>query len=553
MTMYKSPTTVCCVSDCSSRITFRNKSGFFGFPKKNSSDSGSQLLRRWIDALKITKKLTRHMKVCQRHFKDEDFTNQDGKKVLKPDAVPSNFLPTVWRNKFHPRDYGKLIKLLEMRGIGRLRLCFEAKLGRNIRKSMKVKSKFNKERKKTQTKPFPVKMNGETAIANGGVKNGGADDVMLVSTTAEGDPTAQATVPAPILAIQPSTDPFTSEIDIKDEPFSDHEETIEEMLAKMNDEPIEPKEKRTGANKDSTNITTDPPTTTNAKSSCQMCEKEPCQCKEKQKENNACNICGKGFETSKLLSSHMATHQQAGGDKAKVDIACEICMIGFGSPQQLEEHNKSLHSKPPPRPYVCILCNESFKAKTILMEHVARHAIINNFQCKVCSGYFPNKDDLDSHFRGHRIMKREYSCRECKMILKTRAACWDHLNLHLRGRSKAVGIPCEVCGRILSTRITLKEHMLIHSGEKPFECQLCGRKIRHRVNFLLHVQGHTLGLPHQCSSCGMSFNKKSELNLHVSNEHPEQKDYDCSICGIKFKTESRFLKHAVTHDAHLEE
>ncbi|KAF6207228.1 hypothetical protein GE061_018468 [Apolygus lucorum] len=539
MTMYKSPTTVCCVSDCSSRITFRNKSQFFGFPKKNSSVGGSQLLQRWIEALKITKKLTRHMKVCQRHFKDEDFTDQGGKKVLKHDAVPSNFLPTIWRNKFHPRDYGKLIKLLEMRGIGRLRLCFEAKLGRKIRKSMNVKKKSNKAKK-------PVKMNGEAVILNGDAKNGGTDDVELVPTTGEGGSATQATVPAPIPVVQTSADPFTSEIDIKDEPFSDHEETIEEMLAKMNDEPIEPKEKSTDFNKGSA----DPPIAT---SSCNTCEKEPCQCKERPKGNHVCNVCGNGFDTEKLLSSHQLTHQQTGGDKAKVDIACEICMIGFGSTQQLEEHNKTLHSKPPPRPYVCILCNESFKAKTILMEHVAKHAIINNFQCKVCSGFFPNKDDLDSHFRGHRIMRREYSCRECKAVLKTRAACWDHLNLHLRGRSKAVGIPCEVCGRILSTRITLKEHMLIHSGEKPFECQLCGRKIRHRVNFLLHVQGHTLGLPHQCSTCGMSFNKKSELNLHVSNEHPEQKDYDCSICGIKFKTESRFLKHAVSHDARLEE
>ncbi|CAB0003699.1 unnamed protein product, partial [Nesidiocoris tenuis] len=58
------------------------------------------------------------------------------------------------------------------------------------------------------------------------------------------------------------------------------------------------------------------------------------------------------------------------------------------------------------------------------------------------------------------------------------------------------GYPCDVCGRVLSTRITLKEHVARHSKEKPYECQLCGRQIRSKMDFLLHVQGHTLGLPH---------------------------------------------------------
>lgn len=49
------------------------------------------------------------------------------------------------------RDYGRLIKLLEFRGIGRLRLCFEAKLGRRLRKAErkeKIKAlKINEENK----------------------------------------------------------------------------------------------------------------------------------------------------------------------------------------------------------------------------------------------------------------------------------------------------------------------------------------------------------------------------------------------------------------------
>lgn len=67
------------------------------------------------------------------------------------------------------------------------------------------------------------------------------------------------------------------------------------------------------------------------------------------------------------------------------------------------------------------------------------------------------------------------------------------------------------------------------------------------------VSGHSLGQPHICHLCGMGFAKKMELQSHTAAEHPEDRPYLCTICGIRFRSETRFLKHAVSHDAHLED
>ena len=48
---------------------------------------------------------------------------------------------------------------------------------------------------------------------------------------------------------------------------------------------------------------------------------------------------------------------------------------------------------------------------------------------------------------------------------------------------------CEICGKQLTDKKRLKDHMLIHTGEKPFTCEYCGKQFRRKDKMQEHKRG----------------------------------------------------------------
>ena len=44
--------------------------------------------------------------------------------------------------------------------------------------------------------------------------------------------------------------------------------------------------------------------------------------------------------------------------------------------------------------------------------------------------------------------------------------------------------PCETCGRVFTAKITLRQHMITHTEDKPFTCEFCGKSFRSRDSYL---------------------------------------------------------------------
>lgn len=78
MCSYRSPEKVCCVFRCHFRVSSENKASIklHEFPLKGTLFKGEDLFFKWIEAIKLPSRITKEMKVCSRHFTEEDFTIQ---------------------------------------------------------------------------------------------------------------------------------------------------------------------------------------------------------------------------------------------------------------------------------------------------------------------------------------------------------------------------------------------------------------------------------------------------------------------------------------------
>jgi uncharacterized Zn-finger protein len=81
-------------------------------------------------------------------------------------------------------------------------------------------------------------------------------------------------------------------------------------------------------------------------------------------------------------------------------------------------------------------------------------------------------------------------CIKCNMLLGN----LDNFNLHMNDHWSEDKC-CPVCGLLInSKRFNFKQHLKIHTGEKPFVCAICNRSFRQKAHMVKHVTTHR-GVP----------------------------------------------------------
>ncbi|CAL8277748.1 unnamed protein product [Lota lota] len=107
---------------------------------------------------------------------------------------------------------------------------------------------------------------------------------------------------------------------------------------------------------------------------------------------------------------------------------------------------------------------------------------------------------------------------------------------------------CLLCDRKFSSRLTLRRHMGIHQGSKPYVCQLCPYRSRLKASLLQHNRIHTGEKPFQCPDPGCSYASidRSSLLRH-SRTHTQQRPYHCQHCSYSCIQKKSLDLHARRH------
>ncbi|KAJ8956307.1 hypothetical protein NQ318_015043 [Aromia moschata] len=117
---------------------------------------------------------------------------------------------------------------------------------------------------------------------------------------------------------------------------------------------------------------------------------------------------------------------------------------------------------------------------------------------------------------------------------------------------------CDICGKVLSCKSNLNQHIRTHTGDRRYACDICGKKFFKAEHVAVHRRTHTGERPHQfhsnerpfaCSLCEKRFVTSSHLNIHIK-QHNGDKSHRCIVCGKGFvRSEHLQGPHGDTHGA----
>lgn len=95
-----------------------------------------------------------------------------------------------------------------------------------------------------------------------------------------------------------------------------------------------------------------------------------------------------------------------------------------------------------------------------------------------------------------------------------------------RRRGKGQGHQCNVCGKVLSRSDNLKNHMRMHTGEKPYSCKFCGRKFKWPSGLRNHEDIHVVHMLRKKEEVASASRSTAELERISTSkkEHPEGKE-----------------------------
>ncbi|XP_032967002.1 zinc finger protein 131 isoform X1 [Rhinolophus ferrumequinum] len=176
----------------------------------------------------------------------------------------------------------------------------------------------------------------------------------------------------------------------------------------------------------------------------------------------------------------------------------------------------------------CEKCNRSFKLFYHFKEHMKSHST-ESFKCEICNKRYLRESAWKQHLNC-------YHLEEGGVSKKQRTGKKIHI--------------CQYCEKQFDHFGHFKEHLRKHTGEKPFECPNCHERFARNSTLKCHLTACQTGVGakkgrkklYECQVCNSVFNSWDQFKDHLAI-HTGDKPNHCTFCDLWFMQGNEFRRH----------
>ncbi|VEN53006.1 unnamed protein product [Callosobruchus maculatus] len=252
---------------------------------------------------------------------------------------------------------------------------------------------------------------------------------------------------------------------------------------------------------------------------------------------------------------------------------CEYCNASYKRKETLDDHiirhHPEIKTSIKRKLHECPQCDYKTTRKYSLTMHMLVHPGTKSElgTCKYCNESFKGKTSLDNHIiKSHpdfitSIKRKIHECKECNYKTTRKNALDRHTLTHSGAASKI--LVCEHCNATFKREETLDNHIFKNHPNfissikrKILQCPRCSYKTTVKNTLRRHIVAHskeaaTLSV---CQECNASFKHRVSLHDHILKKHPdlmasiERKMHECTQCDYKTVKKHHLTKHMLKHD-----
>lgn len=179
---------------------------------------------------------------------------------------------------------------------------------------------------------------------------------------------------------------------------------------------------------------------------------------------------------------------------------------------------------------------------------------VPRYRCSLCPAAFYHASGKHRHMKKHEAFKVtgkmfKYRNSVLSTLSKPETICSGDTK-EKKDDSKSTettGNPdmsCKFCGKCFTLRQSLKRHVRIHVGEKPYLCVECGKRFKKRNHLIGHKIVHQRRI--QCTVCRKILPTIGDLIQHRSSHH-KRGMLGCPDCHLQFQYPAHLLRHLDAH------